>query len=749
MKYLSRTKTVFIALSCMASFPALAAVFVSDDFHAANLDTQLWTVQDPVGGATYSIINNELAISIPGGLDHDLLATGNNSTRVMQPTDDVDFEIEVKYTSLPTLQYQMQGVLIEQDINNYIRFDFFSDGANLRVYTATYTNGLITNRTDSVVSVPSSTLYMRIARTGIQWHQSYSIDGVNWTTASIFNQALVANSVGPFVGNAVGSGSPAYVGVIDYFFNTASPIVPEDGGIDPPDMNPPILYNDVVSAISDTEIQATWNTDEPADSYIEYGLTEAYELGQVSDATLTNNHTLNIPGLQADTTYQVRFSSTDASNNTSTSENYEIYTSALPVFDIWYGSNQTFGAIGQAQEWINVLGNVTDPDGIAWLTYSLNGQPAVPLSMGPSGGRLDELGDFNADISFSDLVVGPNTVLLTAEDNVGNQSTELVTINYPGETHLALDYSVDWSVVANIQDVSQIVDGLWSLEADKVRPLEIGFDRLIAVGDVQWQDYEVTVPVTAHALDPICAVQWCPGGGAFLGVGVRWQGHYPDADQPYTKWFPLGSLGGVKWNGTGTTSWMELFRGSDGVIIEEDTHVSLPLEVPHMFRLRAKTTATEHHYEIKLWPLAEAEPAEWNFTIDEQLSEISSGSVLLVAHHIDASFGEVIVTQLDNTPPVMSDLDITTTANSATITWQTDKPATSEVAVGWSSGYELGTTTDETLKMSHSVTLPKLWPGLTYHYQFSSTDSEGNTAVSADMTFVTDTVVFNCNGCHQ
>ena len=40
-------------------------------------------------------------------------------------------------------------------------------------------------------------------------------------------------------------------------------------------------------------------------------------------------------------------------------------TGAPPVISVWYGQNQTFGAIGRPQQWVNILGNVSDPVGVA------------------------------------------------------------------------------------------------------------------------------------------------------------------------------------------------------------------------------------------------------------------------------------------------------------------------------------------------------------------------------------------------
>jgi hypothetical protein len=69
---------------------------------------------------------------------------------------------------------------------------------------------------------------MRIGRQGDVWTQWYSFDGQQWIAAGSFTFAMTVNSVGIFAGNA---GYPVsnFTAVIDYFFNTAQPIIPEDG----------------------------------------------------------------------------------------------------------------------------------------------------------------------------------------------------------------------------------------------------------------------------------------------------------------------------------------------------------------------------------------------------------------------------------------------------------------------------------------------------------------------------------------
>jgi hypothetical protein len=144
----------------------------------------------------------------------------------MQSANNVDFEIEVKFESTMNAQYQMQGVLIQEDANNFIRFDFSSDGLNTKIFAASFVAGTPTVRNDIIITGGNPS-WLRVKRQGNQWTESYSTNGTTFTAAPSFSHTLVVSKVGPFIGNA-GSTAPAFTGLIDYFFNTASLISPED-----------------------------------------------------------------------------------------------------------------------------------------------------------------------------------------------------------------------------------------------------------------------------------------------------------------------------------------------------------------------------------------------------------------------------------------------------------------------------------------------------------------------------------------
>ena len=96
---------------------------------------------------------------------------------------------------------------------------------------------------------------------------------------------------------------------------------------------------------------------------------------------------------------------------------------------------------------------------------------------------------------------------------------------------------------------------------------------------------------------------------------------------------------------------------------------------------------------------------------------------------------------LDTTAPTISARTATNiTSNSATVTWTTNEPATSQVDYGLTTSYGSTTTLDPTLVTAHSVLLTGLAPSTTYNYRVRSVDAAGNQAVSTNSTFRTAAV---------
>ena len=196
---------------------------VSDDFNSLQLDTNVWTFINPLGDATYSMSGSQVMLSVPQGQSHDVWRSGNNAPRIMQSAADTDFEIEVKFDSVVSQRYQMQGIIVEQDSVNFLRVGQYSDGSGTNLFVASFTNGSPTVRYSAVISPGGADFYMRISRQGDRWIESYSSDGLNWLPGADFTFGLSVSSVGAYAGNA--GGNPSFTGIVDYFYDRTNTVL--------------------------------------------------------------------------------------------------------------------------------------------------------------------------------------------------------------------------------------------------------------------------------------------------------------------------------------------------------------------------------------------------------------------------------------------------------------------------------------------------------------------------------------------
>ncbi|MDE1925420.1 MAG: fibronectin type III domain-containing protein [Patescibacteria group bacterium] len=95
-------------------------------------------------------------------------------------------------------------------------------------------------------------------------------------------------------------------------------------------------------------------------------------------------------------------------------------------------------------------------------------------------------------------------------------------------------------------------------------------------------------------------------------------------------------------------------------------------------------------------------------------------------------------TTASTTAPTISAISATPTDTGATITWNTDVPATTQVSYGTTTGsYTASSTMDSSLNTSHSAILSGLAPSTTYHFIVMSNNSSGVSSSSADQMFTT------------
>jgi hypothetical protein len=94
------------------------------------------------------------------------------------------------------------------------------------------------------------------------------------------------------------------------------------------DTQPPVISSVAKKNITSSSATITWSTNEPADRQVEYGLSTSYGIMTPLDTNLTQNHSVTLSGLSANTIYHYRVKSKDATGNLAVSGDDTFTTAA-------------------------------------------------------------------------------------------------------------------------------------------------------------------------------------------------------------------------------------------------------------------------------------------------------------------------------------------------------------------------------------------------------------------------------------
>ena len=219
---------------------------VSDNFDESTLNASLWTTENPLGDGIVTMVGTAATLNVPQGTIHDLWTTGDNALRIMQPVGNSDFSVDVRFQSAPEIGNQDEGILVEQDSGDFLRFDVLFNGTTgPQLFAAGITGSSVKTFISTQISLPKAPLVLRLARAGDTWTGSWSTDGISFASAAKFTFDLNVAKVGPFASTNASSAfnSPAFTAIVDYFFATSNPIANQDGpkpyGYATVDANPP------------------------------------------------------------------------------------------------------------------------------------------------------------------------------------------------------------------------------------------------------------------------------------------------------------------------------------------------------------------------------------------------------------------------------------------------------------------------------------------------------------------------------
>ncbi len=205
---------------------------VSDNLDEPALNTSLWAIENPLGDGTVVMTGTGANLNVPMGKSHDLWTSGANAVRIMQPVSNSDFSVDVRFQSAVEIGNQDEGILVEQDGTDFLRFDvLFSGTAGPELFAAGISGGKATKFVNTKISLARGPLWLRLSRSGDVWTGSWSSNGASFTAAPNFTFDLNAAKIGPYGGNSntTASNSPGFTAVVDYFFATSDPIANQDG----------------------------------------------------------------------------------------------------------------------------------------------------------------------------------------------------------------------------------------------------------------------------------------------------------------------------------------------------------------------------------------------------------------------------------------------------------------------------------------------------------------------------------------
>jgi regulation of enolase protein 1 (concanavalin A-like superfamily) len=205
---------------------------VSDNFDQPSLNGSLWTFVNPLGDGVLTMNGTAATLNIPQGTAHDPWTTGNNALRLLQPlSNTTNFQVEARFQSNVEIGNQEEGIMVQQDATHFLRYDVLFNGQNTILFAANVQGGSASVFASNTISVSNAPIVLRLQRNGNQWTGTWSTDGINFNAGVSFTATVNVTAVGPFAGTAGSSGasSPAFTAICDYFFNTASRVLNQDG----------------------------------------------------------------------------------------------------------------------------------------------------------------------------------------------------------------------------------------------------------------------------------------------------------------------------------------------------------------------------------------------------------------------------------------------------------------------------------------------------------------------------------------
>jgi len=660
------------------------------------------------GGMRTTIDDGEV-ILLGGGVSLECVSVNGNG-QVPGPYDNKDSENDYSIGLVLTygnFQYFTAGDLSGEDTSNYrdIETSVAPEVGEVEVYNVNHhgsrhsSNAYFVNTLSPTVSVCSC------GSDNPYGHPTQNmIDRVTATGSYIYFTELGSGGTPP-----PGMGRAVSGHVVISTNGGSSFTVMNDTYIMDEETVPPVITSGPDAEPLDTDARITWGTDEPADSVVQYGLTASYG-NERSSVDLVSQHKMDLTGLTPNTTYHYRVGSTDLLGNGPTWSADRTFTTFPPIDD-------------EAPAILSGPDAVEVSDTTALISWT-----------------IDEPGDARVQYGIGTLDQSETAAAFDTGHNV------TLTGLAPNSEYIYRVGSVDAS--GNGPGWS----GLFTFTTDAT-PDTTG--PAISSVTAEPDHNEASVRWVTDELSDSC-IEWglTAGYGSQLNSTGMVNNHLliPEGLTPNTTYhFRVGSAdlsGNVNWSGDGT------FTTLDYPDLEPPSFISFPTvtEVGNSFAV-IEWTANENHTGTVEFGTSVAYGQTRDFTVEAESQQVN---VTGLTPDTDYHFSVVIYDVWGNGPTASSDSTFRTdatpdlsppiilsgpvanvSANTVTITWETDENSTSMVEYGPTDAYG-HSATDLMLVRSHEISLTSLGWEMQYHYRVKSTDANGiGPTESGDFAFTT------------
>lgn len=497
-----------------------------------------------------------------------------------------------------------------------------------------------------------------------------------------------------------------------------------------PDRVPPVMLSGPgIRDLQADRITILWRTDEPADSFVDYGETSA--LGsREGNAVPVREHEVVLTGLQPGTTYHYRASSSDlAGNISSTAPGGNASWSRDLIFRTRQGEDRQPPAI--------VTGPAVIASGRSALVTFTTDEPCIArLAYGGSGvlGTAAEEVVYESEATVDHRIrIGPldpgtrYLFRLVCRDASGNETVlgapsrraKITPLAEAADLAGALEFSTETgddttspvivegpTILLRIADAAIIA---WRTDEPATSLVDYWTGDLSAAeSDGEYrQDHQVYLSGLQAGTSYSCRVSSADFAGnpatvsrtlSFTtAIGTDLQS--PSLVDGPRLAFLDATRALIAWQTDEPTTTVIDYGGQDALdqALYEETFA-----VEHQALLTGLTPAAVYRYQISVTDAA------GNGPVSGSLGTFTTPAVA------------------DQAPPIISQVQTEQVSNrTAVVAWQTDEPSSSYIYYGTGEVLE-GAAGDPTLTTGHRVTLTGLIPATAYRFQVESIDPAGN-----------------------